>query len=132
MAFASDSSESQLWLLCVGIACLNSFVQHSWTGPDLSYSATSLFSTDAFLPETVSRQLSLVIGVFFRCSKSFLKDEKQFHKNLIEQLTIDGESAYHMTPNPLFLILAKCILVKNSHHLATLQVGMTVMCFLNV
>ncbi len=54
-SFTSQSTPEshQIWLLCVGIACLNSFVQHSWTGPDLSYSAINLFASDAFLPNMV-------------------------------------------------------------------------------
>lgn len=76
-------------LLSVGIAALWSFLQSNVTGPPLP-----------FTPETILLPPPLRTSTFTTV----------LSKAVIASLSVDGESAYHLTPNALLLSLARSIL----------------------
>ncbi|KAJ3392972.1 hypothetical protein HDU92_008051 [Lobulomyces angularis] len=90
-----DNLEIEQTLFLIGIACLYSFVQSSFTGPKLTFNSTELFKNALISPEEIIKK-SL-------CS---------LHSD---------EEVYHLTPEPLLLSLAKSILVDNSHLLTGIK-----------
>ncbi|KAJ3224590.1 hypothetical protein HK099_008199 [Clydaea vesicula] len=90
-----DNLEIEQTLFLIGIACLYSFVQSSFTGPKLTFNSTELFKNALISPEEIKKK-SL-------CS---------LHSD---------EEVYHLTPEPLLLSLAKSILVDNSHLLTGIK-----------
>lgn len=76
-------------LLGVGIAALWSFLQSNITGPPLPFTPEALLLPPPLRAPTFTTELS---------------------KAVIASLSVDGESAYHLTPNALLLSLACSIL----------------------
>ncbi|KAJ3124310.1 hypothetical protein HK098_001222 [Nowakowskiella sp. JEL0407] len=79
---SNPSSERELDLLCIGIACLYSFLQNSWTGPPSDDSA-------------------LFPG---------LSDDENFRLQVVEYLKSDEEHPYNLTPKIFLLVFARIIL----------------------
>ncbi|RIA89238.1 hypothetical protein C1645_825126 [Glomus cerebriforme] len=86
-----NQSFRQLNLLCVAIACLNAFIQVSWTGPNLDLEPQDI------LP-TIIRE---------KCN------DDELNKKVLDLLSADGEEAYHLTSRTLYLLISKIILVEN-------------------
>ena len=78
-------------LLEIGIAALHTFLQSNVTGPPLDHDLAEVVYTAAFH----KAQPGQLIG---------------FQKQLIRNLTVDGEAAYALTPHVEFFCLAKAIL----------------------
>lgn len=77
-------------LMCMGIAGAGAFIQSNVTGPPLSFSAESVL-----LPEALAGDTEFC---------------KALSKATIASLAVDGETAYHLTPDVLFLAFAKATL----------------------
>ncbi|KAL7270619.1 hypothetical protein RUND412_006662 [Rhizina undulata] len=89
--FNSETGKEELYaLMSIGVGALHAFLQSNVTGPPLPFSVEG-----TLLP-------------------SVLGDDKVFVKELnkacITSLTVDGESAYHLAPNTILLVLAKTVL----------------------
>lgn len=87
----ADSTEKPQWLLklmCIGLGALRSFLQSNVTGPPLLYNPDK-----ALIPEALDADTA---------TKLF--------KAAVTALTVDGESAYHLSAHPILLALAKAIL----------------------
>ncbi|KAL1917995.1 uncharacterized protein VTP21DRAFT_3261 [Calcarisporiella thermophila] len=85
--------EREYKVLAVGLALLYSFIQTGWTGPLLDIDPIEL------LPACVRSR----------------KDE--LNKHALKSMSADGEDVYHLTPKPLFLLLAKAILTEGTERL---------------
>ncbi|KAI5800000.1 hypothetical protein EDC01DRAFT_628518 [Geopyxis carbonaria] len=88
-----SANEKAAWLLrlmCVGLGAFRAFLQSNVTGPPLNFS-----------PEAILLPLCLTGDTQFT---------DKISKASILSLTVDGESAYHLTPNVILLVLAKTIL----------------------
>lgn len=92
----------QLNLLCIAIACLNAFVQISWTGPNLDLESHDL------LP-TIIRE---------KCNTD------ELNKKALEILSVDGEETYHLTPQALYLLISRIILVENEQIFTDLKTSL--------
>ncbi|KAI9598410.1 hypothetical protein BDF19DRAFT_432437 [Syncephalis fuscata] len=79
--------EQAFQVLVVGAACLNAFYQSGWTGPVLS------LEPELLLPEPLR-----------------VKVQAQLPR-LVQQLSVDSEDVYHLALRPLYIILARAILV---------------------
>lgn len=77
-------------LFSIGVAALNAFLQSNVTGPPLSW-ATS----DVLLPTVLYENPDQL---------------KNIRRLLILSLSVDGETAYHLTPRVELFCLAKCLL----------------------
>ncbi|KAH9927341.1 uncharacterized protein B0H18DRAFT_1094527 [Fomitopsis serialis] len=75
------SAEQEIIRLAVAVACLHSFVQANWTGPDLDFQVSD--------PTEVGSLL---------------------HRKAVTELAHGGEPAYHLADVPLFLRVAKLLL----------------------
>ncbi|KAF9175957.1 hypothetical protein BGX21_005313 [Mortierella sp. AD011] len=89
----STASSPYLDVLFVGIAALYAFVQAGWTGPDLSFEPIDILPTQV---------------------KSKAKD---FDKQALDKLSVGGETIYHLSPQILFLHIARILLVDNQDEL---------------
>ena len=91
----SESSSETLTvkqeLLGIGIAALNTFLQSNVTGPPLDHDLAEVIISAAF-------------------NKAEVGQLREFRKHLIRSLTVDGESAYSLTPHVQFFCLSKAIL----------------------
>ncbi|CAG8554868.1 12569_t:CDS:1 [Funneliformis mosseae] len=92
----------QLNLLCVAVACLNAFIQTSWTGPNLDLEPRDI------LP-TIIRD-------------KYNSDE--LNKKALESLSTDGEEAYHLVPRALYLLISRIILVDNEQLFTDLKTSL--------
>lgn len=88
----SDQIKSQL--LHIGLAALFSFLQSNVTGPPLDFN-----SADTVLPSALRRDVTTLRAV---------------RAKIIRDLSIDGEAAYQLTPNPELFSVAKALLVDAS------------------
>ncbi|MCJ1463140.1 hypothetical protein MMC07_001745 [Pseudocyphellaria aurata] len=79
-------------LFHIGVAALNAFLQANVTGPPLSWA-----STDLILPQALRGDADQL---------------KRLERQLILDLSIDGETVYQLTPRVEIFCLAKCLL----HH----------------
>lgn len=77
-------------LFCIGVAALNSFLQANVTGPPLSW-----VSTDLILPQDLRDDLDRL---------------QKFQRQLILDLSLDGETIYQLTPRAELFCMAKCLL----------------------
>lgn len=77
-------------LFHIGVAALNSFLQSNVTGPPLSWA-----STDLILPQILRDDLDQL---------------KRLERQLVLDLSIDGETVYQLTPRVELFCLAKCLL----------------------
>ena len=83
------SAEKEIINLALAVACLHSFVQVNWTGPDLDF------------------QISDVIPLSKSASSL---NAALLDKKAIAELAYGGEPAYHLAKVPLFLKVAKLLL----------------------
>ncbi|KAL8817768.1 MAG: hypothetical protein Q9223_003458, partial [Gallowayella weberi] len=87
---ADDNENISHLLYKIGIAALDSFLQSNVTGPPLDWN-----SAEVVFPPDVS------------------EDTRKLHsirRTIIQDMSVDGESVYLLTPNVELLALAKCIL----------------------
>ncbi|RKP08363.1 hypothetical protein THASP1DRAFT_15764 [Thamnocephalis sphaerospora] len=95
---AKDGSEARAFqLLAIGAACLSAFMQSGWTGPTLTLEPQEL------LPESARSQAI------------------EASPRLLAQLSVDSEDVYHLTPRPLYIVLARCLLVDAVERLGSLR-----------
>lgn len=88
----SDQIKSQL--LHLGLAALFSFLQSNVTGPPLTFS-----SSDTVFPPALRKDVATIRAV---------------RAKIIRDLSVDGEAAYKLTPNPELFSIAKALLVDAS------------------
>lgn len=82
----TDSAEDELSRLVVGIACLHTFVQANWTGPDLDIAPLDLFQNRAELTEEL------------------------LHSRAVQELAYGGEPAYHLCKAAAFLRISQLLI----------------------
>lgn len=87
------STENEIIRLALAVACLHSFVQANWTGPDLDFEISDVIP----LPSS-SSDITLV------------------HRKAVAELTYGGEPAYHLAKAPLLLKVSKLLLGLPYHH----------------
>ncbi|KAJ2001365.1 hypothetical protein GGI04_003769 [Coemansia thaxteri] len=111
----------------VGAACLSAFVQTNWTGPEFRLDPATLLpqplaerwkesfttTTPLVLEEGMDKheigRRSHAARVYLGVTQS--EERARLDRALLGQLSADGEEAYSMTPRPLYLILARLLLV---------------------
>ncbi|KAJ1767649.1 hypothetical protein IW140_005903 [Coemansia sp. RSA 1813] len=121
---------NQAWeqITWVATACLCAFIQTNWTGPELTLDPAALLPRSlssrwsesyiaasglADLPENASTH---EIGRRQQIGRVYLGASQSTERNKLDQgilklLEYDGEEAYVLTPRPLYLYLARLLLV---------------------
>lgn len=82
--------EDSLTQMVVAIACLHSFVQLNWTGPDLEFTTLDLLTS----------------GDVSSASSSSGPSAESIDAAALSHLTLGGEPAYHLSKSPSLLLLA--------------------------
>ncbi|ORX64488.1 TPR-like protein [Linderina pennispora] len=113
-------------LTWIGAAALQAFIQTNWTGPEFlmdpaelllavadKYKEGFIAAAPTELPEGASKH---EIGRRDQLGRVYLgaeqsKERAALDQSLLEMLAADGEEAYTLTPRPLFLALARWLLV---------------------
>ncbi|KAI3201014.1 hypothetical protein DTO027I6_6117 [Penicillium roqueforti] len=88
------TEQKQSQLLYIGLAALFSFLQSNVTGPPLEFNSAQII-----LPSTLQSERTTL---------------KTVRAKVIRDLTVDGEAAYKLTPNPELFAVAKALLVDAS------------------
>lgn len=96
---ALSGSDAELSVLALGAAVLHAFIQINWTGPSLELSPSSL--------------------LFRNDSPSSTVDDVELDRIAIEELTLGGEPAYHLTKSASLLRLAQRIFDAPFQHCKT-------------
>ncbi|KAJ1944164.1 hypothetical protein FBU59_002678, partial [Linderina macrospora] len=115
-------------LTWIGAASLNAFIQTNWTGPEFpmdpaellpqavadKYRENFIATKKEELPEGVDkheigRRDQMGGRVYLGAEQSELR--ARLDRELLELLQADGEEAYTLTPRPLFLTIARWLLV---------------------
>lgn len=86
--------QTQSQILHIGLAALFGFLQSNVTGPPLDFS-----SSETVLPSALRGDVKVLRAV---------------RAKIIRDLTVDGEAAYKLTPNPELFSVAKALLVDAS------------------
>ncbi|KAJ5562552.1 hypothetical protein N7461_001313 [Penicillium sp. DV-2018c] len=86
--------QKQSQILHIGLAALFSFLQSNVTGPPLEFN-----SAEIIFPSTLQSERTAL---------------KAVRAKIIRDLTVDGEAAYKLTPNPELFAVAKALLVDAS------------------
>ncbi|KAJ1867723.1 hypothetical protein LPJ78_000775 [Coemansia sp. RSA 989] len=118
-----------LWsqITFIGAACLQAFVETNWTGPELRLDPAALLPkplaerwVEAYIsiaplevPEGADKH---EIGRREQLGRVYLgakqsRERKALDQTLIKLMEVDGEEAYELTPRPLYLYLARLLLV---------------------
>ncbi|QRV73325.1 tetratricopeptide repeat domain-containing protein [Ceratobasidium sp. AG-Ba] len=87
-----DGTDADLARLAVAVACLHSYIQLNWTGPDLDLDPLSILT----LPTPPSKPLTTEI----------------LNTQAVGELAYNGEPAYHLSQHPVLLRLAQMILAR--------------------
>ncbi|XP_033640114.1 tetratricopeptide repeat protein 27-like [Asterias rubens] len=90
-----DDNSRELCVLCVGVACLQLFIQSNWTGPPCKVNPTDV------LPRSLSQ------------------DAKTFHDSTMSTLSPDDSAIYSLVTHPEFLLISTAILNRCKASLAT-------------
>ncbi|KAJ2608586.1 hypothetical protein H4S08_004394 [Coemansia sp. RSA 1365] len=125
--YTEQGPEGLLQIAMVGAACLNAFIQTNWTGPELRLDPAALLPKalaerwkESFistapleLPEDASKH---EIGRREQMGRVYLgakqsEERADLDRTLIRMLEVDGEEAYALAPRPLYLYLARLLLV---------------------
>ncbi|KAJ2804768.1 hypothetical protein H4R20_002372 [Coemansia guatemalensis] len=125
--YVERGPEGLLQIVVVGAACLNAFIQTNWTGPELRLDPAALLpkalaerwkesfisTTPLELPEDASKH---EIGRREQMGRVYLgakqSDERaELDRTLVRMMEVDGEEAYALVPRPLYLHLARLLLV---------------------
>jgi tetratricopeptide (TPR) repeat protein len=88
------SEQIQSQLVHIGLAALFTFLQSNVTGPPLEFN-----SAETVLPSSLRSDTAILRGV---------------RAKIIRDLSVDGEAAYKLTPNPELFSVAKALLVDAS------------------
>ena len=91
----SSSAEKETIRLVLAVACLHSFVQANWTGPDLDFQISDVIP---FSKAASSSKVALL------------------GKKAVADLAYGGEPAYHLAKVPLLLKVAKLLLALPYNH----------------
>ncbi|KAJ2551149.1 hypothetical protein EV175_003800 [Coemansia sp. RSA 1933] len=127
--FISENGD-QAWeqITWVATACLCAFIQTNWTGPELTLDPAALLprplaskwsesfitaSGSANLPEDATAheigRRQQIGRVYLGASQS--TERSKLDQGILKLLEYDGEEAYLLTPRPLYLYLARLLLV---------------------
>ncbi|KAF9372451.1 hypothetical protein CPC16_002419, partial [Podila verticillata] len=90
---ATSTTSAALDVLSVGIASLYAFVQAGWTGPEVGFEPVDI------LPSLLKAKAA------------------ELDTQALDQLSVGGETVYHLSPQILFLYMARIILVDNIEQL---------------
>ncbi|KAJ2415509.1 hypothetical protein GGI10_001657 [Coemansia sp. RSA 2530] len=111
----------------IGAACLSAFVQTNWTGPEFPLDPAGLLprslaerwkesfttTTPLVLEEGMDKheigRRAYAAHVYLGVKQS--EERAQLDRVLLRQLSVDGEDAYSMAPRPMYLYLARLLLV---------------------
>ena len=85
-----EAARVQNYMFLAGCSALHAFLQSNVTGPPLPW-----LSSTRIIPQNVREKLSETVDL---------------NHQLISSLTVDGETAYALTPNVELFCLAKCLL----------------------
>ncbi|KAJ2830444.1 hypothetical protein FBU31_002485, partial [Coemansia sp. 'formosensis'] len=124
-----EAQGSAAWaeITVIGAACLSAFVQTNWTGPEFAVDPASVlprqlaerwretFTTIAplVLEEGMDKhevgRRAYAAHVYLGVKQS--EERALLDRVLLRQLSVDGEDAYAMAPRPMYLYLARLLLV---------------------
>ena len=93
--FDLTAEQTQSQLLHIGLAALFCFVQSNVTGPPLTFN-----SAETTLPSSLRSNTETLRAV---------------RAKIIRDLSVDGEAAYKLTPNPELFAIAKALLVETNN-----------------
>ncbi|KAJ2517506.1 hypothetical protein H4217_003920 [Coemansia sp. RSA 1939] len=127
-----QTNGDQAWeqITCIATACLCAFIQTNWTGPEFTLDPATLLPTPLSsrwsesyiaasgpldLPEDVNSTHEIgrrqQIGrVYLGASQSI--ERNKLDRGILKILEYDGEEVYVLTPRPLYLYLARLLLVE--------------------
>lgn len=98
--FSGNKEEAEFNILCLAVACLNALVQNAFTGPLIEIKSSDIIPIDK---ETNAEELN---------------------KKILNDLSVDSEELFHLTPDPIYLLLSLSLfefLSENSTTLVTFQ-----------